>query len=571
MVGRMRRRITAVVAGTMLGMAGLLLTAPPANAATTATFQSGLLSVFADNLDNTITVSRNAAGAVLVNGGAVTVAGGTPTVVDTTLIQMFGLGGNDRLTLDEASGGLPRANLFGGAGSDVLITGSGNDQIFGQGGNDTLEGRGGTDLLFGGDDVDTLTGGDADDQLFGEAGDDRLNWNPGDDTDLDEGGAGTDTVQVNGGDGAETFTVSANGARIRFDRVSPAPFALDIGTSENLTLNANAGDDSFDTAGNLASLIQLLVDAGAGADVVNGGNGADILLGADGDDVVDGGPGNDTTFLGAGADTFRWNPGDGSDVVEGQNDVDLITVNGSNVNERVEMAANGSRVGLTRDVANVVLDMDDVEAATINAAGGADEIGVNDLSGTDLTDVVADLAQLGTQLPDGAPDAVRILGTNGADSINVVGDDIEQQVTGLTTRVTVRRADVAPTDRIAVLTDAGDDVVDATLLAASAGVLENGGDGDDVLIGGNGDDLLLGAAGDDVLIGGPGTDTLDGGLGDNDILLGGEVVTDGLVATKAWLATHARTQDGSTLLDIGGRRLTVPGLTTATLQQGAAA
>ena len=48
-------------------------------------------------------------------------------------------------------------------------------------------------------------------------------WNPGEGTDLNEGGAGTDTVEVNGGNGAETFTVTANGTRVRFDRVSPGP------------------------------------------------------------------------------------------------------------------------------------------------------------------------------------------------------------------------------------------------------------------------------------------------------------------------------------------------------------
>ena len=77
----------------------------------------------------------------------------------------------------------------------------------------------GADLLFGGDGNDTLTGGDGDDQVFGEAGNDRMIWNPGDDTDLIEGGDGTDTVEVNGGNGAEVFTVTANGTRVRFDRV----------------------------------------------------------------------------------------------------------------------------------------------------------------------------------------------------------------------------------------------------------------------------------------------------------------------------------------------------------------
>src|SRR5688572_31877232 len=40
----------------------------------------GLLSVFGDNLANTVTVGRNAAGQIQINGGAVSVQGGTPTV-----------------------------------------------------------------------------------------------------------------------------------------------------------------------------------------------------------------------------------------------------------------------------------------------------------------------------------------------------------------------------------------------------------------------------------------------------------------------------------------------------------
>ena len=50
-------------------------------------------------------------------------------------------------------------------------------------------------------------------------------WNPGDDTDLHEGGDGIDTIEVNGGNGDEIFTATANGTRVRFDRVDPAPFS----------------------------------------------------------------------------------------------------------------------------------------------------------------------------------------------------------------------------------------------------------------------------------------------------------------------------------------------------------
>src|SRR5205823_512485 len=167
-----------------------------------------------------------------------------------------------------------------------------------------------------------------------------------------EGGAGTDTVEVNGGNGAETFTVTANGTRVRFDRTTPAPFFLDIGTSENLVLNMNGGDDSFTASNGLATLIQITVDGGAGNDTIRGGDGNDVLLGGDGNDFIDGGRGNDTALLGAGDDTFQWDPGDGSDTVEGQSGIDKMVFNGANVSENFTISANGQRVRFTRDVAN---------------------------------------------------------------------------------------------------------------------------------------------------------------------------------------------------------------------------
>ena len=46
--------------------------------------------MFGDSLDNSIEVSRNAAGQLLINGGAVAIRGGTATVANTALIQVFG-------------------------------------------------------------------------------------------------------------------------------------------------------------------------------------------------------------------------------------------------------------------------------------------------------------------------------------------------------------------------------------------------------------------------------------------------------------------------------------------------
>ena len=185
------------------------------------------LTVTGDGADDEITVSRNGPGTLLVNNGAVPITGGTATVANTDLIAVSGGLGNDTIALDETNGALPAASLAGEGGNDTLTAGSAADLLFGGAGDDTLLGRGGADLLQGGADNDTLVGGDGDDQLFGELGNDTLVWNPGDDTDLWEGGDGTDTGQVNGGNGAEVFTVTANGTRVRFDRVDPAPFALD--------------------------------------------------------------------------------------------------------------------------------------------------------------------------------------------------------------------------------------------------------------------------------------------------------------------------------------------------------
>jgi Ca2+-binding RTX toxin-like protein len=486
------------------------------------TASAGLLSIFSDNLNNTVTVSRDAAGTILVNVGAVPVQGGLSTVANTALIQAFGLGGNDNLRLDESNGALPASHLFGGFGHDTVTGGSGGDLLFGQSDNDVILGKGGFDALFGGSGNDTLTGGDADDQMFGESGDDRMIWNPGDDSDLMEGGAGIDTAEVNGGSGAEVFSVTANGARVRFDRLDPAPFAIDIGTSENLVLNANGGNDFFSATGNLAALIKLTVDGGAGNDTILGSNGVDVLLGGDGDDFIDGQQGNDVAFLGAGNDTFQWDPGDGSDVVEGQDDTDTMRFNGSGGNEIFEASANGGRVLFTRNLGNIVMDLDDVEVIDLNALGGADTVTVNDLSGTDVAEINVDLAGvIGGTAGDGQADTVIANGTNGDDLVDVVGAGSSVSVIGLAAQVNVSNSEGA-NDTLVINALGGDDKITATALPAGIAKLTlDGGAGDDTVTGSAGADRILGQAGDDVLLGGGGTDSLFGGDG-NDTLTGGD-------------------------------------------------
>ena len=554
-----RRPSIRLLAGLVVAAAALGFTAAPASAATTATFNAGVLSVTGDALNNSIVVSRNAAGQLLVNGGAVSVVGGTPTVANTARIRVFGLGGNDALTLDESNGALPAALLFGGADNDVLTGGAGNDQLFGQAGTDSLLGKGGFDFLFGGGENDTLTGGDADDQVFGQAGDDRMIWNPGDDTDLNEGGPGSDTVEVNGGNGAEQFTATANGVRVRFDRLNPAPFSIDIGTSEQLVLNANGGNDSFSATGNLSTLIRITVDGGAGNDTILGSNGIDLLLGGGDNDFVDGQQGNDVAFLGAGNDTFQWDPGDGSDVVEGQEGTDRLLFNGSAANEQFTASANGGRVLFTRNVGNIVMDLDDVESILANALGGTDLLTVNDVSGTDLVNVTADLAAPGGA-DDLAADNVVVNATNGDDVATITGAGTSTQAAGLPALVSVSGG-FAGSDRLTVNGLAGDDVLDASALAATAMLLTlDGREGDDILLGGDGGDVLLGGEGDDVLIGGPGADMLDGGPGDNVVIdsLAANSVRSATAASADWLKQHVRIENGKTKVKVGGKERTLP-------------
>ena len=148
---------------------------------------AGLLLINGDG-QTAVTVRRDPAGNILINGGAVTISGGSPSVANTLEIDAFGVGGAETFQLDESFGALPPVRFFGGGGSDVLTGGSGADLLLGQGGNDIINGKGGDDILSGGAGNDLLTGGTGNDQIFGEAGNDRMVWNPGDGSDLFEGG-----------------------------------------------------------------------------------------------------------------------------------------------------------------------------------------------------------------------------------------------------------------------------------------------------------------------------------------------------------------------------------------------
>jgi Ca2+-binding RTX toxin-like protein len=110
----------------------------------------------------------------------------------------------------------------------------------------------------------------------------------------------------------EDFEVKplATPGRVQFDRTGPTPpgpFNLDIGTAENLQLNAGGGNDRIRGARGLAGLIKSSLNgddgndrivATDGEDSVSGGKGLDVINTRDkAADAVECGPGFDLAFV----------------------------------------------------------------------------------------------------------------------------------------------------------------------------------------------------------------------------------------------------------------------------------
>ena len=193
---------------------------------------------------------------------------------------------------------------------------------------------------------------------------------------------------VNGTNGNDIIDVFGAGTSVS---VLGLPAQVNItareGANDTLVINGLGGNDGITATTLPAGVIKLTLDGGAGNDTILGSQGADTLLGGDGNDFVFGDNGNDVALLGAGDDVFQWDPGDGNDTIEGQDGTDTMLFFGANVSENIDIVANGGRVLFLRDVANVTMDLNDVERIDFRALGGADNIVVGDLSGTDVTQV----------------------------------------------------------------------------------------------------------------------------------------------------------------------------------------
>ena len=211
-----RKRDSRGRLGLFAGAAVAALLAFPGVASATVTSTvnaAGALTVTTDAGD-AVTITSDANGDVKINGG--NPGGGAAVAASSiTSIQVTGDGGNNIIDLSGVS------DPVFGVQTPVTVDGGG--------GNDTITGSKLADLLKGGDGHDRIIGDDNPlntfDDMRGEGGDDTMVWNPGDDDDINEGGPGHDTSEVNGG-GKEQFKVAPHPdplkqGRVLFEREQP--------------------------------------------------------------------------------------------------------------------------------------------------------------------------------------------------------------------------------------------------------------------------------------------------------------------------------------------------------------
>ena len=238
-----------------------------------------------------------------------------------------------------------------------------------------------------------------------------------------------------------------------------AEHSFDRSTFRRIEVFLRAGADQFriDQVNGIFADEAVTIDGGSGDDTLDGGDGVDLFDGGSGDDAVDGNRGNDTGLLGPGQDSFRWDPGDGSDVVEGQSGTDSLDFNGAGVAENMSLSANGERTLFLRDVANIRMDMDDVERLDLTALGGVDSVTIDDMSGTDFRRADVDLSGPAGG-GDGLADTVTVKGTARADNIGVTAEGTRVDVTRLQTDVRITGSETI--DQLQVKALDGDDDVD---------------------------------------------------------------------------------------------------------------
>jgi Ca2+-binding RTX toxin-like protein len=395
-----------------------------------------LLDFFGAAANETINMSANGARVRFTRD----VAAITMDLDDVERVDFHARGGVDAITVDDLSG----TDLRTVAADLTAFDGAGD------GAPDTVVARGtsGADLV----DVTSAGGAVLVSGLWAQV--QVTGGEPALDAVVVDGGDGLDTTRYNGTAGADSIGLFANGTAV--STLGPATTRVDTTAVESLIVLGLGGADAITATGNIAQLTALTIDGGDGNDTLRGGNGADLIVAGKGDDFVDGNQGPDRALLGDGNDRFQWDPGDTSDVVDGQAGTDLLDFFGASIGESIALAANGGHALLTRDIASIVMDLDNLEGVSVHVLGGIDTVAVSDLAGTDVKTVDVDFAAFGGG-GDLQPDTVVVNGTSKRDVVQVSRSGAQVLVSGLAARTRITGSEAS--DTLLVRTLAGDDDV----------------------------------------------------------------------------------------------------------------
>jgi hypothetical protein len=261
-----------------------------------------------------------------------------------TSIAVDAAEGDDSVRIDESNGSF----------TDSIPT-----TIDGGPGNDTIAGGKGVETLRGGDGDDTIDGNGGNDLALLDAGDDTFVWDPGDGSDTVEGREGTDTLRFNGANAAERVSLFANGHRLTFLR-DPGAVTMDTAGVETVDFNALGGVDTVNV---------------------------DDLTGTDVKTV--------NTDL---AGTLGGTTGDAQ--------TDQVTVNGTNGNDKIDVAGDASGIAVTGLSARVAIQHQEPN----------DKLGINGLGGDDAISAAALTAQAITLSLDGGAGDDTIAGAQGVET-----------------------------------------------------------------------------------------------------------------------------------------------------------
>jgi Ca2+-binding RTX toxin-like protein len=477
---------------------------------------------------------------------------------DRTMAIINGNAGNNTLNgkdeADTINGFAGNDTITGGLGNDLARLGAGNDTFiwrFGDG-SDTLRGQDGFDTLVIEDPSLTTITRDASHaivfDLFGNvldlddierifvralAGADGIFIDNLANTDIKQvvvdlagtvggivGDGEVDGVVRNGGAGNDVINVALASGIVSITGPSAAVTIRNADKDDILEINGLGGNDAINASKLPGGVMQLSVNGDAGNDIITGSRGNDELDGGDGNDTVAGGRGDDTVDLGTGNDLYAYSIRQGNDTVHGGDGIDTLRVTCTNTDDLFTIEGDKTVV-MAEPFQPGFLTVDNTERIRIQALGGADFIGITDLRGSGVREVAIDLAaSAGGTVADTSADTIQVQETfsdDGTMTIEWSGSNVV--VRGFTEDIRIAHA--GKNDTLFIGGSLGNDVIDASDLAAGKVLLKlDGGAGDDALFGSSGNDTAIGGIGNDVVSLGTGNDLFLGGSGNDVASLG---------------------------------------------------